>query len=62
MKYLPRLDDEWRPAKPGAKAVEVGTANFLDPAAPIKIIEGLEAYCKRKGILKLSSIIGGLRE
>ena len=46
----------------GAKAVEVGTANFLDPAAPIKIIEGLEAYCKRKGILKLSSIIGGLRE
>ena len=46
----------------GAKAVEVGTANFLDPAAPIKIIKGLAAYCKRKGILKLSSIMGGLRE
>jgi dihydroorotate dehydrogenase (NAD+) catalytic subunit len=46
----------------GAKAVEVGTANFLDPEAPIKIIEGLAAYCRRKGILKLNSIIGGLRE
>ena len=46
----------------GAKAVEVGTANFLDPEAPIKIIEGLAAYCRRKGIFKLNSIIGGLRE
>jgi dihydroorotate dehydrogenase (NAD+) catalytic subunit len=42
----------------GAKAVEVGTVNFLDPEAPIKIIKGLTDFCKRKGIQNLSSIIG----
>lgn len=42
----------------GARAVEVGTANFLDPEASIKIISGLETFCERKGIQKLSSIIG----
>jgi len=46
----------------GAKAVEVGTANFLDPTAPIKIIRGLTAYCLRKGIEKLSSIVGKVED
>src|SRR6185295_7761747 len=32
----------------GAKAIEVGTANFLDPEAPIKIIRGLIEFCNRK--------------
>jgi dihydroorotate dehydrogenase (NAD+) catalytic subunit len=46
----------------GAKAVEVGTANFIDPRAPIKIIRGLSAYCLRKGIEKLSSIVGKVED
>jgi dihydroorotate dehydrogenase (NAD+) catalytic subunit len=29
----------------GARAVEVGTANFVQPLAPIRIIEELETYC-----------------
>jgi dihydroorotate dehydrogenase (NAD+) catalytic subunit len=45
----------------GARAVEVGTANFWDPAASIKIIQGLAAYCQRKGIQKLSSIVGQVK-
>ena len=45
----------------GARAVEVGTANFLDPQAPIKIIEGLHRYCERKGIERLSTLIGSLK-
>jgi dihydroorotate dehydrogenase (NAD+) catalytic subunit len=45
----------------GARAVEVGTANFLDPQAPIKIIEGLLRYCERKGIERLSTLIGSLK-
>jgi dihydroorotate dehydrogenase (NAD+) catalytic subunit len=45
----------------GAKAIEVGTANFLDPEAPIKIIRGLAEFCKRKGIERLSSIVGTVR-
>ena len=42
----------------GARAVEVGTVNFLDPKAPVKIIKGLVDFCKRKGIQNLSSVIG----
>jgi dihydroorotate dehydrogenase (NAD+) catalytic subunit len=44
----------------GARAVEIGTANFLDPAASIKIIHGLAAFCRRKGIERLTSLIGSL--
>jgi len=45
----------------GAQAVEVGTANFLDPQAPIKVIEGLHRYCERQGIERLSTLIGSLK-
>jgi dihydroorotate dehydrogenase (NAD+) catalytic subunit len=46
----------------GAKAVEVGTANFFDPETSIKIIKGLASYCTRKGIGKLSSIVGKVKD
>jgi len=42
----------------GAKAVEVGTANFIDPTVTVKIIEGLEDYCKRHDIKDINEIIG----
>ena len=42
----------------GAKAVEVGTANFLDPAVTVKIVEGLEDYCQRHHIDDINDIIG----
>ncbi len=42
----------------GAKAVEVGTANFLDPAVTEKIVEGLEDYCQRHKIDDINDIIG----
>ncbi len=42
----------------GAKAVEVGTANFIDPAVTVKIIDGLEDYCQRHGIQDINEIIG----
>ena len=34
----------------GATAVQVGTANFVDPAAMITIIDGIEAFCVEEGI------------
>jgi dihydroorotate dehydrogenase (NAD+) catalytic subunit len=46
----------------GARAVEVGTANFFDPETSIKIIKGLASYCTRKGIGKLSSIVGKVKD
>lgn len=42
----------------GAKAVEVGTANFIDPAVTIKIIDGIVDYCKRHHINDINDIIG----
>lgn len=42
----------------GAKAIQVGTANFIDPAVTMKIIDGLEDYCNRHGIRDINEIIG----
>ena len=40
----------------GATAIAVGTANFVDPSATSKVIDGIEAYMNRKGIGDLSEI------
>ena len=42
----------------GARAVEVGTANFIDPAVTMKIVDGLEEYCDRHNIDDINKIIG----
>lgn len=44
----------------GAKAVEVGTANLVDPEATIRIIDELEEYCVKNGIKKIEEIVGTL--
>jgi len=44
----------------GARAVQVGTANFYDPCASVRIVQGLRAYCRRKR-LQLSDIVGSLK-
>ena len=42
----------------GAKAVQVGTANFIDPAVTVKIVDGLQDYCQRHKIEDINEIIG----
>lgn len=42
----------------GATAVQIGTANFIDPGAPVKIIEGIENYLERKGFSDFRDIVG----
>ncbi len=42
----------------GATAIEVGTANFIDPAVTIKIIDFMNEYCDRHGIKDINEIIG----
>ena len=44
----------------GASAVEIGTANFLDPAVTVKVVEGIEAYLQRHGFHSVQEIIGTL--
>jgi len=42
----------------GASAIAVGTAIFVDPMAPIKVIDGINKYLDDNGINSLSEIIG----
>jgi dihydroorotate dehydrogenase (NAD+) catalytic subunit len=44
----------------GATAIQVGTANFVDPQVCIKILDGIEDYCNRHGIREVSELIGAL--
>ncbi len=45
----------------GATAVSVGTANFIDPAASVKVIQGLEQFCAASGISDIRQIVGSLQ-
>jgi len=45
----------------GASAVAVGTANFVDPRTPLKVIEGIGRYLKDKGIDSFASLVGSLK-
>ena len=44
----------------GARAVQVGTANFVDPHAMATIIAGLEEFCRDEGITDINDLIGSL--
>lgn len=44
----------------GASAVQVGTATFIQPGAMTTIIDGIEAFCKRRAIPRVSDLIGGV--
>jgi dihydroorotate dehydrogenase (NAD+) catalytic subunit len=44
----------------GASAVAVGTANFVDPFTPLKVIEGIDAYLDRHNFKSVRDIIGAL--
>ena len=45
----------------GATAVQVGTANFSDPFAMPKIIDGLNTWCDRHGVANVSELTGTLQ-
>jgi dihydroorotate dehydrogenase (NAD+) catalytic subunit len=44
----------------GARAIEIGTANFYDPGTSLRIVQGIRDYCQRKQ-LHLSDLIGSLQ-
>ena len=44
----------------GATAIQIGTANFIDPTVSIKVIEGINDYLNRHGFKSVKEIIGGL--
>ncbi|MBR4381517.1 MAG: dihydroorotate dehydrogenase [Bacteroidaceae bacterium] len=44
----------------GATAVELGTANFIDPAVTVKVVDGINEYLDRHGFKSVKEIIGAL--
>lgn len=46
----------------GATAIEIGTANFLDPAVTIKVRDGLNDWLDRHGCRSVSEIIGAIKQ
>ncbi|MCC8134824.1 MAG: dihydroorotate dehydrogenase [Tannerellaceae bacterium] len=55
---------DWRDAVEfmlaGATAIQVGTYNFIDPTASVKIIDGLNEYCDRNGFGSVRELTGAL--
>jgi dihydroorotate dehydrogenase (NAD+) catalytic subunit len=45
----------------GASAVQVGTATFANPIAPVEVLEGIEAYCRAQGIEDVCRLVGSGR-
>ena len=44
----------------GASAIQIGTANFIDPSISEKVIDGIEEYLNRHGFTSVQEIIGAL--
>jgi dihydroorotate dehydrogenase (NAD+) catalytic subunit len=42
----------------GASAVQVGTANFVDPQIPLRVIQGLQKACAQQGIERVGELVG----
>jgi len=45
----------------GASAVQVGTANFIDPSAATKIAEGIAGFCAEQGVQDAGELVGSLK-
>jgi len=46
----------------GASAIQVGTANFYDPRAPLHVLEGLESFLKKKNFSSIRDIVGRMKQ
>jgi len=44
----------------GASAIQIGTANFIDPAISAKVAKGIVEYCERHGVEDVNELIGSL--
>ena len=45
----------------GASAIQVGTANFMNPAASIEILDGIQKFMREEKIKSLKEIIGSIK-
>ena len=65
MPWTPAWPNAVKPANwqmiAGATAVEVGTANFWDPAAPARIARELDEFLSQEGIARAADLVGTLK-
>ena len=54
------LDQALQFFKLGANAVQVGTANFYDPMASIRLVEDLRDWCETQNMLSINELVGSL--
>jgi dihydroorotate dehydrogenase (NAD+) catalytic subunit len=45
----------------GASAIQVGTANFTNPRAPLDVLEGIEQFMEKEGVKNIAELIGAAR-
>lgn len=46
----------------GSAAIQVGTYNFVDPAAPVKILKGINEYLDRHGFDSVNDLVGKMHQ
>lgn len=44
----------------GATAIQIGTANFIDPTVSLKVVEGINDYLNRHGFSSVTDMVGAL--
>jgi len=42
----------------GATAVSIGTGNFVNPQAPLEILQGIQDYCEQRGLTSVRDLVG----
>lgn len=45
----------------GATAVQIGTANYADPCAALRLVEGLETYCQEQKVTRITDLVGAVK-
>ena len=58
---IARAEDALELILAGASAVAVGTANFINPRAPLDVAEGISAYMERHDVAGVSELVGAVK-
>ncbi|NIR52957.1 dihydroorotate dehydrogenase [candidate division KSB1 bacterium] len=45
----------------GASAIEVGTANYIDPSTGVRIVDSIKQYCRKYKLASVRELVGALR-
>ncbi len=56
------VDDALEFLMAGASAIQIGTAVFVDPTTPLRVIDGLAQFMEREGMSRLGQLVGAANE